>query len=261
MLSKESANYIENSDHEMTLNVCLKGTDGMVLATDSRGTLGDPRQVTAQNDNMQKVYAISRYVGVLIAGSGESGAMIIAEIQKQIAQRHTEGVTPVMELVRGILINKFNEWFAGFLIQPVQGVPAPIRPDLLFIVAGYEVNANGTASDPKIYSLNCQLNFAPLLIDYGYALQGIPQYALYLLNRLYDANSTIQNLIPLAAYVITETASQDGKVGGPVRILKILPNEGCISLNPEEINKVIESNNNRSKALKTLFFGEVAHVG
>lgn len=27
----------------------------MVLASDSRGTFGDPRGVTAQNDNMQKI--------------------------------------------------------------------------------------------------------------------------------------------------------------------------------------------------------------
>lgn len=48
----------------MTLTVCLKGKDGMVLASDSRGTFGDPRRVTAQNDNMKKLYAVSKYVGV-----------------------------------------------------------------------------------------------------------------------------------------------------------------------------------------------------
>jgi 20S proteasome alpha/beta subunit len=240
----------------MTLNVCLKGIDGMVLATDSRGTFGDPRATTAQNDNMQKVYAISKYVGVLIAGSGELGSTIISEIQKQISERKTEGATPVMLLVREILISKFNEFFKGFLIQPIQGATAPTRPDLLFIVAGYDIDSNGKATVPKIYSLNCQLNFAPLLVDYGFALQGIAQYALYLLNRLYDPNSPIKNLLPLAAYVITETASQDGKVGGPVRMIKILPGEGCVTLNPEEINTIIDSNKDRSKSLKTSFFGE-----
>jgi hypothetical protein len=43
----------------------------MVLASDSRGTFGDPRAVTAQNDNMKKLYLVSKYVGVILAGSGE----------------------------------------------------------------------------------------------------------------------------------------------------------------------------------------------
>jgi hypothetical protein len=163
----------------------------MLLASDSRGTFGDPRGVTAQNDNMKKVYAVSKYVGVLLAGSGELGSTIITEIQKQIAEKKTEGVTPVMELIRQILISKFDEWFKGFLIQPVQGSTSPNRPDLLLIVGGYDVDSNGKATVQRIYHLNCQVNFAPFLIDYGFSLQGIPQYALYLLNRLYgpDFNS------------------------------------------------------------------------
>ncbi len=34
-------------------------------------------------------------------------------------------------------------------------------------------------------SMISQLEFAPMLHDYGFALQGVAQYALYLLNRLY----------------------------------------------------------------------------
>lgn len=34
----------------MTLLIALKGKDGLVMASDNRGTFGDPRGVTAQND-------------------------------------------------------------------------------------------------------------------------------------------------------------------------------------------------------------------
>ena len=232
----------------------------MVLASDSRGTFGDPRGVTAQNDNMQKVYAVSKYVGVLLAGSGELGAMVINEIQKEIVTKRTEYVTPVMELIREILIKKFDEWFKGFLIQPVQGSTNPVRPNLVLIVGGYDLNGEGKPAIQRIYHLNCFVNFAPFLIDYGFALEGLPQYALYLLNRLYNPESSVKNLLPLAAYVITETASQDGKVGGPVQMTKILPDVGSVTLNSEEINKIIESNNDRSKNLKTSFFGSEENV-
>lgn len=240
----------------MTLNLCLKGIDGMVLASDSRGTFGDPRSVTAQNDNMKKLYAVSKYVGVLVAGSGELGATIMDEIPDRIRNSNVEGVTPVMNEIRKILIERFDQWFKGFSIVPIQGVPNPVRPTLLVIVGGYEVDAQGKPTVQKIYSLNCHNNFAPMLHDYGYALNGVAQYALYLLNRLYTQNLTVEKLLPLAAYVITETASQDGKVGGPVQLMKIMPNEGCVILKTEEINRIVQDNILRTEKLKLLFYGE-----
>jgi 20S proteasome alpha/beta subunit len=63
----------------MTLILCLKGIDGMVLASDSRGTFGDPKGVTAQNDTQKKVYRLTKFSGMLIAGSGEIGAMVHGE--------------------------------------------------------------------------------------------------------------------------------------------------------------------------------------
>jgi len=220
----------------LTLVVCLKGKDGMVLASDSRGTFGDPRATTAQNDNMKKVYAVSKYVSVLLAGSGELGSMVINEIHKKLEQEKKEGITPLMELIREILIRKYDEWFKGFQIIPVQGSVAPVRPTLVVIIGGYDIDNGGKPIVQRIYSLNCHNNFAPFL------------------NRLYSPDSTVKNLLPLASYVITETASQDGKVGGPVQMMKILPDAGCMTLDSEEINKIVESNVNRSKNLKVSFF-------
>ena len=242
----------------MTLNLILKGKDGMVLASDSRGTFGDPRGVTAQNDNMQKLYGISKYVGVVFAGSGELASTIIDEIQKKIknANPPIEGVTPVMELVRSILINRFNEWFNCFAVAPVPGLKVPTRPTVVLIIGGYEVDAEGKTTEEKIYSLNCHLNFAPMLHDYGFALNGVVQYALYLMNRLYIPDLTVEKLLPLGAYVITETASQDGKVGGPVQLMKILSNDGCVALKQEEINAILQDNNSRSSKLRESFLGD-----
>jgi 20S proteasome alpha/beta subunit len=92
-----------------------------------------------------------------------------------------------------------------------------------------------------------------MLHDYGFALEGVAQYALYLLNRLY-AGESVKNLLPLAAYVITETASQDGKVGGPVQLMQITSEEGCKILSSEEINSIVASNSSRSDNLRVSFF-------
>ena len=67
----------------MTLLVALVGSDGLVLAADSRGTFGDPRGITAQNDAQQKAHILAPHAAVLIAGAGEVGSLLIHEARQQ----------------------------------------------------------------------------------------------------------------------------------------------------------------------------------
>jgi hypothetical protein len=46
---------------QMTLVVAIKARDGIVLAGDSRGTIGDPRGLTAINDTQQKVHHLGNH--------------------------------------------------------------------------------------------------------------------------------------------------------------------------------------------------------
>lgn len=247
----------------MSLILCLRGKDGMVLASDSRGTFGDPRGVTAQNDNQKKVYRLSKYVGCAVAGSGEIGARLVDELIETIRQRNVEGTNQVVGIVHEAVKKRYDEWFAKFNIQPVPGAQQPVRPDLVLILGGYDYEEQLSGKQPfpmtrrqRIYQMMALFDFAPMLHDYGFALNGIAQYALYLLNRLYVPDSPIARLLPLAAYVITETASQDGKVGGPVQITTIKPAVGCMELANSEIEKILDENKTRSEALRKSFFGE-----
>ena len=95
-------------------------------------------------------------------------------------------------------------------------------------------------------------DFAPNLHDFGFVLLGVVQYALYLLNRLYSTGMELKSLKHLGAYVITETAAQDGKVGGPVQ-MGVITKEKAYMLNYEEIQSIINENQNKTKELKNLF--------
>jgi len=233
----------------MTLLVGLRGADGLVVATDSRGTFGDPRGITAQNDAQRKLYVTSKYTAVMTAGAGELGATVMKEILDKMTG--VEGVTPVMQLVRQVALERYREWFPNFSIQPVQGQPQ--RPDLALMVAGYDVDAADHVAEPRMFQLLSQMDFAPMLHNYGFALCGVAQYALYLLNRLYQPDSSIEQLKALAAYVITETASQDGKVGGPVQMAMITAG-GCKELATDQVREIIKHNDGRSEQLKKSFF-------
>jgi 20S proteasome alpha/beta subunit len=234
----------------MTLTVCLQGKDGLVLASDSRGTFGDPRGVTAQNDTIKKVYLV-RNIGILSAG-GQQGNMIIEEVARATESEKIESATKVMEKVREVGRKRFNQWFPTFPFLPVPGQNAAfMRPQLQLTIAGYDVEKEKII--PRMYSMVSTFDFSPNLHDFGFALGGVAQYALYLLNRLYSVDMDITGLKHLAAYVVTETATQDGKVGGPVQLAVIIPNDQAYMVNKDEVDSIITENEKRSKELKDLF--------
>lgn len=232
----------------MTLLVVLTGKDGIVLAADSRGTFGNPLNVTAQNDTMVKAKILSTKSAVLIAGSTELGANIVKELQTGSVLTNAN-IYKVMQKLREVARKQYGEWFSA--LPAIPNPKAPARPDVVFLVAGYENN------EPRIYQLASSLDFAPQYHEYGWAVAGVPQYALYLLNRLYEKDRSRNDLAALATYVITETASQDGKVGGPVQIIEITPDNGCASLETAQIELLIDGNHKRSTELKTSFYSSI----
>ena len=241
----------------MTLLTAIKGSDGLALAADSRGTFGDPRGVTAQNDSQEKAHIIAPHVAVLTAGAGEVGAVLTGEVKAE-RPPNMDGVTEVMNFLRDKARTRYQEWFPSVpAIQAPQLMAtgqAPARPDLGFIVAGYEVDEEGKGTEAKMYQLQAVTDFSPMIHDYGFAVVGVAQYALYLLNRLYEPDRSIEELTALAIYVITETASQDGKVGGPVKVITVTPQDGCKALEQEQVREIVASNEQRSNSLRDSFY-------
>jgi 20S proteasome alpha/beta subunit len=242
----------------MTLLIALKGSDGMVLAADSRGTFGDPRGVTAQNDSIRKAFILTNHVAAIQAGSAELGAMVLKRTQETIAgQAGIDGVVDVVNVLHHEARASYDAWFPSLpqtaILSPQTGGTIS-RPDLIFIVGGYEKDQSGNFTRPVIYQLNSALNFAPMIHDYGFAVAGIPTYALYLLNRLYEADRKAQEeLAPLAVYAISETASQDGKVGGPIRVVIVSPT-GSKELTDVEVNNIVKRNRTKTTALRNSFY-------
>lgn len=228
----------------MTLLVALEGSDGIALATDSRATYGDPRGITAQNDTVTKLFKTSDQAGILLAGAGELGNQIVSIVIQRATSERKTSVTAVMELYRTLAKKMYGEWF--------KEVDADKRPNISAVIAGYDPDKAA-----RIYIVDSKLNFAPQMSSTGFMLSGIPQYALYILNRLYTRERNAEELIELATYAITETATQDGKVGGPVQGLLIMANGSSVQLDASRIEKIITDNNSRSDRLKESFFAPV----
>jgi hypothetical protein len=63
----------------------LKGNDGLALGADSRGTFGDPRATTAQNDSQEKAHILARHVGGLVAVSSERQTLPTRSGRRELA--------------------------------------------------------------------------------------------------------------------------------------------------------------------------------
>ena len=244
----------------MTLLIALKGSDGMVLSADSRGTFGDPRAVTAQNDSICKAFILTSHVAAIQAGSSELGANVLKLTQDAIAkQPGLDGIDNVVKVLNQTARACYDNWFPNLpptAMQNPQTGGVIGRPDLIFIIGGYQQGQNGEFAHPVIYQLNSAFNFAPMIHDYGFAVAGVPTYALYLLNRLYQPDRKAEEeLVPLAVYAISETASQDGKVGGPIRVVVVCPGPaGCKELTNKEVESIVKQNLKRTTALRDSFY-------
>lgn len=178
-----------------------------------------------------------------MAGASEMGAVLLDELHK----REIDGVQNIddaLKLVLGNCAQLFAQWF--------QGIPPTQRPAVLFTLAGYR-QINGADVAPMIYLLNSQMNFAPQLFDHAPCMSGVPQYAVYLVHRYYDPSITLERAKALAEYLITETASQDPKVGGPVRMSEITPETGYRQLGGNEIQSISRANEKLNTRLRQFF--------
>ena len=231
----------------MTLSLAVKAVDCIVVAADSRGTVGDPRGLTAVNDTQQKLFKFGN-CGLAMAGASEVALAIIDELSK----RGKLGPHEPPDIDTGV--KAFGE-AALFCDEWYKGIPPEQRPGTLFILAGYRSGQNGEQPKPLVYLLNSNTRFAPQLANNYPMMVGVPQYAVYLSHRYYDPQISGQNAAALAEYLISETASQDPKVGGPIHIAKVTPS-GYQEFTQEEVNELQNRNKTLNEKLRTFFYDE-----
>jgi 20S proteasome alpha/beta subunit len=235
----------------MSLAVAIEAVNGIVLAADSRATFGDPRGMTAVNDTVEKIYRPNPRTAVAMVGQAEIGAALIQHITAGLAAQPGANVDAVAESFRIIGNQYFGQWFGQphFLLGPLGPVSTP-RPDVWFLLIGYDAGGQ-----PKILALPSipPFNFAPNLSTTGFAAAGIVPLAVYLLNRLYRRGLDLEIAKDLAAYCIVETASQDGKVGGPIHLAIVKPNEDTIIPNAAETSAIVQRAEQHRETLRNSF--------
>ena len=231
----------------MTLVVALQASDGIVLAGDNRGTFGDPRGFMAVSDVRKKIFKLSDYCGVGIAGPPDVASNLLKNLELQLESQNLVYADDVTLFLRDSFRAKYNDWFQQFKIQE--------RPLMGVVIAGYEKSFTGDELVPRIYTISSEQDYATMLCDQGFCLLGLPLFPTYLVNRLYDMTATKEHVISLAEYIISETGTQDPKVGGPIGIALITADDGYRELDESEVADVHQKNQEELHKFREHFAG------
>jgi 20S proteasome alpha/beta subunit len=229
----------------MTLAVAIKANNAIIVAADSRGTIGDPRGLTAVNDTQQKIFQFGA-CAIAISGAAELAQALMDEPTK----RGLNNPQNIDEAVAsfGQAAEIYDGWF--------RTVPFEHRQSVALLLAGYRRLANVPPA-PMVYLLISNVRFAPQLAGSYPMMIGVPQYAVYLSHRYYDPDISCDQAAGLAEYLISETASQDPKVGGPIRIAKVSPENGYEALTNDEVSRLRIRNQELNDKLRGFFKGGV----
>ena len=230
----------------MTLIVVLRGENGLVLAADSRGTVGDPRGLTAINDDQTKLFELSRWCGMGVFGSSELAATGVDELKSDLHGDNIEYADGILSKTRALARERYDDWFAKFELSK--------RPVIGFILAGFHRDEHEELI-ARTFLVTSQFDFAPQLFPNGNCLAGVPQYATYLMHRFYQPGMNVDNVARLAAYLIAETATQDPKVGGPIHIATITKEEGFRKMGSDLVEGIVRLNSTLSERLREFFVG------
>jgi len=242
----------------MSLAVAIEAANGIVLAADSRATFGDPRGMTGANDSVQKIYKPNARTALAMVGQAEIGASLMGRIIATLAAQPAADVDVTAETIRSVGNQLFGQWFGApqFLMGPGGPISTP-RPDVWFLLVGYDAGTK-----PKIMTLGSTppFNFAPNLSTTGFGTAGIVPLAVYLLNRLYRRGLDLEIAKDLATYCIAETASQDGKVGGPIRLAVVAPGADAVTMGDEEMGLITARVERHRETLKNSFLNSAQRL-
>jgi 20S proteasome alpha/beta subunit len=232
----------------MTLALALRGSNGLVLGTDSRVTSvqlqpnGQPQQVT--RDTSEKFLQVNRDIGVLTYGLAEPGYSGISRLVEQAKRERYPSYKEIETAAQGIFQAEFTAWTQA---QPQPGAAA--TGVVGFILAGYD---SVLTNQFKVTSFQSSSTFQPQEIINPTFLAAQFHIAQYLSGKLARPEMTVDQLTQLAVFLMLETMSTEITVGGPIQLATVTIRNGFRRVSEEEIDKLLEICQAKTRAFRRL---------
>jgi 20S proteasome alpha/beta subunit len=216
----------------MSLVIGLTGTDGIVLATDSR-LISEHDETSEILDNEKKLFIIDNNIGLMFSSNDLALTKNLAKIAEQDVLLKTENrslsFADKINKVSELLTTEYNNYVKSHFVQVMVDTGGF---DMEFVFAGYSIDS----SKPNIILLASSAKKANFVLNHKLCcISGITAVANYWKIKLKDSiyKKEGDNVIPIqntrvlrnvAVMIIDESSKASFKIGGQIQMKVIRPN-------------------------------------
>lgn len=234
MTSRTPKYFLLKISPEMTLLVGLKSNHGLVVAADSRVS-----DVGNHYNQYRKLNVFSNGICVLTIGSGEATGLVL-----NIAKTSIEKVQTVEAATAELSKIALN------VSQSFLKVDKPVE-HFGFLTAGFSCNGGF-----EMYTIQSRDGYA-LQHQQFIAILGFVTWAGHVARALHTWDRSILEMKRLAAFCITESASQDLSVGLPLAMASFSGGHTSV-LARQECESLVGFARSKSNAFRDGFFSDPA---
>jgi 20S proteasome alpha/beta subunit len=226
----------------MSIAIGLIGTDGIVLATDSRMSVGTETGVHYPDDNSQKLWKLTDNLGLTSVGSQQGYRQFILEMcQRKLKESNMNNlgeqtITTLTDTVRNDFIHQIQGFgtLAKELLMTRYGM----------MVAGYDDSDSPIILSMRAYITSHDIPFVPDVRHY-YCIDsadGTAEYIMAKTNMVKQIRQgiNIHILKKLAVLLIEETKISTDAVGGNTQMATITKDGGFEFVEENDIKKITE---------------------
>ncbi|MCX6801014.1 MAG: proteasome subunit beta [Candidatus Diapherotrites archaeon] len=214
-ISATNANSHQDDRKSGTTTLGLAGKDFVVLAADQRGVMGN----IATEANVPKIYPITKYVAVTVAGAVGDALAVIRFLKAQAnlyeIERGTKMTPKALTTLLSNVLN--NNRYYPFIFQP--------------IIAGF-------VKVPDIYEAT---PYGCVVQKDDYAITGSgTTFAMTTLDSEYKKGMTKEEAIALAVKAVSAAKHRDIYSGGESVTVAVIDANGYREIDRKEIDKIIQ---------------------
>lgn len=216
----------------MSLTIALMGTDGLILAADSRTTEGYTLAGPKIRDDSVKFIQLNESWGGLTYGLSDIGQAGITALREKISMG-PGALSLASVLEEGTQI--FNKVSAAWS----RSNPEIMRrdKDVGFMIGGYDKKERGF----RVFNFQSP-NFISNKLNGRCLLGGQWHVAKFLVWKFFTEEARTDTLKALAVFLLDATMTVEKTVGGAIRLATVTESKGFEWVQEEEMRRLLESN-------------------
>ena len=224
----------------MTLALALRGSNGLVLASDSR------MSGMQSKDDSTKFLQVNRDIGVMTYGLAIPGNAGIRKLREKVNQKQLAHFSQISSEAREVFFEEYKRF-----CDHLQNLEPPQYPTSMlgFILAGYD---SYESNQFKIYSYESP-DFIPNETTDIKAAQW--HMSRLISDYLQYPQMTLNELKQLVVIQMLTTSAYEDTVGGPIQMATVSYSKGFHQLAQDEINVLVEKVQPKIQKFRSILAG------